>query len=304
MKLIIKLLVLLALALLALGIAGFVLVPPAAKAAVEKGSMHAFGVPATLGSISASPGLSETSVGFKEYSLSSPDGFEEPLLSIGRFQLGVGTTSLLGQPKEVDTLILEDVVLTLTQKGTSNNLVPVLRHLRESQSKGGGTAEPEEAPKDESAATEPGPRLRVGTVRFAGIAARFQLDGIVGLDPIDERFEGPPYERDWSDLTGEDGKTVAEISGLIVEDLKSQAFVAAEEYVPAEVLTALRGTLDGGLEGGLDAAGAALRSSVEGELQEQVDKARDEAKSKLDEALEGIDDDVKKGLDGLLRGGG
>ena len=97
MKLIIKLLVLFAFGLIALLIAGYFLIPPAADKAVDEGSRYAFGVPATIGKIKTSPGLSATNLGFEDYVLKGPTGFDESLLSIGTFSLGGGTKSISGE---------------------------------------------------------------------------------------------------------------------------------------------------------------------------------------------------------------
>lgn len=310
MKLILKLALLLLAGVVALVAACFFLVPPAAKTAVNKGSEYAFGVPATIGAIKASPGLSQVGLGFSDYVLSSPAGFDEPLLSIGHFSMGIGTSTLLGGVKDVDTLVIEDVTLTLEQRGTSNNLVPVLQHLRglmgtDSPADGGATDEPQV--EREGA---PGPRLRIGTVRFSGIAARLRLGGIPGIEEVDERFEIPSYERDWSDITGSEGKTVAEIAGLIIEDLKESALTAADGKLPPSVLAALESTLRGGLDGGLagsvDAAKDALKTeadALEAKAKLEADKAAAEAQEKADGEVDKAKAELKKGFKGLLGDG-
>ncbi|MDG1986300.1 MAG: hypothetical protein P8M11_17235, partial [Planctomycetota bacterium] len=82
-------------------------VPSAAKTAVERGSEFAFGVPASLGSLEASLGLAETTLGFSELEVESPPGFEEPILTFGRFRVGVGTSSLVAPVKDLGTLLIE-----------------------------------------------------------------------------------------------------------------------------------------------------------------------------------------------------
>ena len=61
MKLLIKLAVVAVVLLGLLGLAGWLLVPPAAKSAVERGSSFAFGVPTTLAKLDASLGFSTSS---------------------------------------------------------------------------------------------------------------------------------------------------------------------------------------------------------------------------------------------------
>ncbi|MEM1451967.1 MAG: hypothetical protein AAF957_15660 [Planctomycetota bacterium] len=300
MKLVRRLLLVLVVGAVLLGVAAALLVPPAASSAVDRGTRHAFGVGSSLGGVKASIGPRTTGLGFADFALSSPEGFDEPLLTIGSFGLGVGTRSILGGTKDVDELVIEDVVLTLEQRGTANNLVPVLQHLRANGASGEGPSEPSDSATDDSdEAGDPGPLLRVGRIRISGIAARLRLGGIVGIDEVDERYEVPAFEMDLEDATG-DGRTVSEVAGLILEDLQQRALGAADGHVPAPVLSALRSTLEGGLEGGLGAAEDALRSELEGRASE----LQDEAASEVDEALDKAGKEIQKGLDGLLKGGG
>src|SRR6056297_3544216 len=106
MKLLIKLAALLLLVLGGLFAAGYFLVPPAAQKAAKGGSRYAFGVPASLEGIGARLGFGTTAIGFRGYALQSPQGFEPPLLSIGEFRLGVGTASLVSEPKSVEDFVL------------------------------------------------------------------------------------------------------------------------------------------------------------------------------------------------------
>ncbi|MEM8709974.1 MAG: hypothetical protein AAGG01_03410 [Planctomycetota bacterium] len=292
MKLIIKLLAIAVLGLVALLVAGYFLVPPAADKAVDEGSRYAFGVPAEIGKISASPGLSNTSVGFEDYVLKGPTGFDESLLSIGKFSLGVGTKSLIGDTKDVGEFVLSDVNLNLIQRGVESNLLPVLRHL---QGLGGAdeASAPDGSPRDGSA----GPKLKIGSIRVENVGATISLEGIPGIDPIKKTFSVPDYTQDWSDVTGEEGRTVAEISALLIDDLKSRALSAGEGVVPAPVLDAVSKTLDGGLEGGLQGGLEAAKDALRGQAEDQLDKVQD----KVEGAVEGAQDELKKAADGALK---
>lgn len=322
MKLIIKLLVILTLGLVALLVAGYFLIPPAADKAVDEGSRYAFGVPATIGKISASPGVSETNLGFEDYVLQGPTGFAESLLSIGKFNLGVGTKSIVGETKAVDEFVLSDVNLNIIQDGTQNNLLPVIRHLQ-----GLGGSDEAEAP-DGAREGGAGPLLSIGSIRVENVGATISLKGIPGVEPIEKTFTVPNYTKDWSELT-KGGKSVAEIAGLVVTDLKEQALAAGEGVVPAEVLTLIDTTLEGGLKGGLQGGIDAAKGLVADEIDAVTDKASkvvDEtiggAEEKVNELintkggdlLKGLGgdaadtakkatDEAKKGLKGLLGGG-
>lgn len=263
LKLILKPVAIAALGLAALVVAGVITVPPAARAAVESGSEFAFGVPATIGSIKASPGLSTTTLGFSDYEIESPDGFEEPLLTFGHFEVGVGTRSLVGNVKELGVLEIEDVELTILQNGLRSNLAPVVAQLKSlaERSREGATPGAEGAPATEGAddgPQGPGPRLKVGRVRIAGIRARLKVDGIPGVQPVDETVELPVLERDWSTDSGEGGFTVADLSAHLLEELEISALEGLRGEVPDEVLDAVAKGLEGGLDTILDGASQEL----------------------------------------------
>ncbi len=311
MKILIKLVAVAIIGVVALLVAGYFLIPPAADKAVNEGSQYAFGVPASIGSLKASPGISNTSIGFSEYSLQSPTGFEEPLLTIGNFDVGVGTRSIIGKTKDVGEFVLEDVTLTVIQNATGNNLGQVLKHM--GQLGGDGAAAP--GSSDESSGS-PGPKLRVGKIKVQGVGARFKLD-LLGQS-FDQRVEIPAYETDFSSLMGEEGMTVSEIAGALVQDLKKRALVSAEGVVPAPLMGVLEKTLDGGIDGGLGgalgAAKGAAMDAAEGKLDQGKDAAEkliDDNKKKADKAVndavkdatEGAKKELSKGLKGVLGGG-
>ncbi|MEL6716748.1 MAG: hypothetical protein AAFP86_23425, partial [Planctomycetota bacterium] len=275
---------------------------------------------ATLDAVGARFGFSSTDVGFRGYALESPAGFDEKLLTIGEFRLGLGTRSLISDTKSVGEFVLEDVKLTLVQRGTENNLMPVLRHLEGLVVDGAGAGADGGAGSEEGdgagSAADPGPRLRVGKIRVEGVGARLVLDGIPGIAALDQTFEIPAYEADFADAMGDDGLTVAEIAGLLVTDLKERALGAAGEHVPAPVLAALKKTLDGGLDGGLggalDAGRAVLEAeadALKAEAQDRLEGAKGELDAKTDElrqkagsAVDGALKEVNKKADGLLKG--
>jgi hypothetical protein len=287
MKLIIKLLVIVGLGIVALLVAGYFLIPPAADKAVDEGSRYAFGVPATIGKITAAPGVSATKLGFEDYVLQGPTGFTESLLSIGTFSLGVGTKSIIGDTKEVGEFVLSDVNLNLIQDGTQNNLLPVLRHLQGLGSGGAGETETADGPREGGA----GPNLSIGSIRVENVGATISFKGVPGFDAVEKTFTIPSYTKDWSEIT-KGGKSVAEIASLVVTDLKDQALAAGEGHVPAPVLTMINTTLEGGLEGGLQGGIDAAKGLVNDEV--------DAAKGKASEMIEGAEDKATKAVDGAI----
>ncbi len=278
-KLLLKPLVIVGLGVLALFVAGIFSVPPAAKSAIERGSAFAFGVPATLGSINASPGLSTTTLGFSDYEVQSPEGFEAPLLTFGRFEVGVGTRSLVGPVKDLGVLEIQDVELTILQDGLRSNLAPVIEQIRSLAARSGQTGSDEQAsePGSSESAGGPGPRIRVGRVNISGIRARLKVDGIPGVKPVDETVELPALQRDWTDASGEDGFTVADLGARLLEDLEISALDGLRGQVPDEVIDLVEKGLQGGMDQILDQATEALQ----GELGEQAGELLDLGKGLL-----------------------
>ncbi|MDG1050167.1 MAG: hypothetical protein P8R46_08170 [Planctomycetota bacterium] len=234
-------------------------VPSAAKTAVERGSEFAFGVPASLGSLEASLGLAETTLGFSELEVESPPGFEEPILTFGRFRVGVGTSSLVAPVKDLGTLLIEDVSLTLLQDGLRSNLAPILKQVRSLSDRTGKDGSGPPADVEVVPGAEPGPRLKVGKVRIVGIRARLKVDGIPGIQAVDEVVELPPIERDWSAASGEDGLTVAELGGQLLDELQVTALEQLRGEVPDEVVDAVQKGLVIGLDELIDGTAGDLK---------------------------------------------
>ena len=300
MKLLLKLIVLAVVLLGLLGLAGWFLVPPAAKGAVEKGSSYAFGVPASLSKIGAQLGLGTSGLALEGYSVASPAGFDgKPLLQVQKLGFGVGIRSLLGEPKVIDELVLEGLELTLVQKGTASNLLPVLQQVKRLA---GGSAP---APQDGEAggAGSPGPRLKVRRVRIAGLAAAIDVSGIPGLGDVSKRFELPAYDADWSTLTGEQGLTVAELSGKLLEQVTASTLAKGDEVLPAAAMQVVRASLDGGLAGGLEGALDAARGELEDSAKKELDGLKEKGAERLEELKEKGAKEVeraKEKVDGLI----
>lgn len=286
-------------------IGGSLLIPPAAKSALDKGSRAAFGVPASIGGVDASPGLSMTSIGFSSFRLDSPEGFTGPILTIGNFDLGVGTRSLLGSTKAVNQFVLQDLVLTLEQDGLKSNLVPLLQHVRANASGHDSSEEDRDGegrarPDGESNST--GIRLRVGRVEVSGVSARLKVRGIPGLETLDETLTVPDFIEDFSGRGGGEGISIPELAGTLVESLKTKALESAEGKVPPELLTALENALDGGLEGGLESALGELQSTAEEKLETGGAALQEAARKALQGSGAEAQSVLKEGVSGLLGG--
>lgn len=285
-------------------VAGSFLVPPAAKSALAEGSRAAFGVPSSIAAVGASPGVSTTSVEFVGYRLETTDGFTEPILTIGRFDLGVGTRSLLGETKEIAHLVLEEVVLTIEQDGANLNVVPIIQHVRALGSSSDGPPAPDSTTSIEDGG-EPeavGPRLRIGKVDVRGLAARVKLAGVAGVGAYEGTVAVPDFVEDFGGRSPSGGASIPEIAGVLVESLLSRVLDEADGEVPSEVFSALEIALETGLDGGL----GAVVDGISAEGQRRLEQGEAALQKATERALEGSLDDaqsaLEEGLSGLLGG--
>ena len=302
MRLLLKILAISAIGAALLIAGGYFLVPPAARTALADGSRAAFGVPSTIGGVGASPGVTTTRVGFTDYRLEAPSGFTEPVLSIGRFDLGVGTPSLLDDTKEISHFVLEDLVLTLEQDGLKTNLVPVIEHVRALLPDEGASSTQEEVESDEEKGTgsTSGPRVRVGQVVLRGISARLKVSGVPGIQPFDHTFTVPDYVEEFGGEEG--GASIPELAGTLVLSLKRKALEAADGEVPREVVSVLEAALDGALEGGLEGVVDGLQSAAKETLEAGTEVLKDAASDVFNGRSADPVSDLKTGLSGLLGG--
>lgn len=302
MRLLLKIIAITVVGAALLAIGGFFIVPPAAKSALAESSRAAFGVPSSISGVRASPGLDTTSIGFSGFRLEAPAGFAEPVLTIGSFDLGVGTTSLLADTKEISHFVLEDLVLTIEQDGLKTNLVPIIQHVLALRADGAAAEPPEEgeAADGQSAPAESGHRIKVGTVELRDISARIKLSGVPGVQPFDQTFTIPNSLREFSEAN--DGVESPELAGALILKLKDEALEAVAGEVPGEVLSLLEAALNEGVESGLEGVVSRLQSAAKDKLEAGTDALKDAAADVLSGRSSDPTSTLKKELGGIFGG--
>ena len=197
MKLLIKLALILLIGLLLLGTAGYFLLPPAAKSAIETGTHKALGTNTQLEDISAGFGIGSTSMGIGGFTADQPSGFEgPPLLKIGEIDVDVDTFSVISSTVKVPKVSLDGLELRLVQNGKESNFLRVYESL--SKLTGSGNKEP--APEAEDAGG--GKDIDIGIVSVSGVSASFDLTGIPGIDKSFS-YTLPAFEIDLSRETNQ-----------------------------------------------------------------------------------------------------
>lgn len=285
MKLVKRLLLVAVVAAVLLLVAGWLLVTPASRAAVEKGGRFALGVDTTLGDVVLSPSLGRSALGFTGLEVANPDGIAgDPFLSIGEFQVGVRTLSLMSSTVRVPDIVLEDLHLRLIQDGKRSNFKEILDHVRGLGGGGGGGAAPAADAPEGSA----GPTLALGRLKVAGVSTSLELRGMPGLDePLSHTFELPAFELDLAEALGatEGGGdpqgSVGDVTAAVVDEILALALAEAKKHVDPEVMALIEGDLG---------------DALEQRAKEEADGLLDDAKEELDEKLEGELGGKLKGL--------
>jgi hypothetical protein len=277
MKLLLRLVALLAIALVGGAIALYAFLPSAARTAVEVGSQEALGVPAGLGGLPLSLGPNQASLGIEELSIANPEPFaDSSLLEVDLASVSLDTASVLGEVVRVREVRLDGVRLNLLQKGSTSNLAWFLKRLA---SEPGDTAPAEEEPASSPEAAGQGKKLAVDRVLLSGITARLELTDVpLGAGSYEVTL--PAMDLDLSDA--EPGDT-GSLLRVVLRELIDDSLEALEVELPPGTTQAL---LEGG---GWRAAGDAARSVLEEKGREEVDRA-----------LEKLPTDLKNPLKGLL----
>lgn len=278
MKLLLRLVVLLAVALIGGAIALYAFLPSAARKAVEVGSQEALGVPAGLGGLPLSLGPDAASLGIEELSIANPEPFKDSsLLEVDLASVSLDTASVLEDVVRVREVRLDGVRLNLMQKGSTSNLAWFLERLAAEP----GAQDPQQeepAPGEGEASDGAGKKLAVDRVLLSGITARLDLADVpLGAGTYEVSL--PAMDLDLSDA--EPGDT-GSLLRVVLRELIDDSLAAFEVELPPGTTQAL---LEGG---GWRAAGDAARSALEEKGREEVDKALEKLPTDLKNPLKGL----------------
>ncbi len=278
MKLLLKIAIIVLVGFGALAAAGYFLLPPAARGAIEDGTGTALGTDTHLKGIDAGFGL-QTSLGIAGFTADQPQGFEgPPLLEIGSIQVGVDLLSTLSDTVKVREVSLDGLHLRLVQNGKESNFLQVYENLRKLSS-GGTTSAPEGEESSDS-----GKAIDIGLVKVSGVGATFDLTGIPGIEQS-YSFELPAFEIDMSKRANEKRiESVEQATALVVERIIEATVAQAKGQVSPELGLLIGGDV-AGLKDRVNAELDKLKGRAQTELDALKDKAGDQLKNKLGETL-------------------
>jgi len=242
------------------GAVATVLIDPIVRSQVEKQSATALKVPTRLNDASIRFSGHAT---LGKFEIHNPQPFTEPrAVTFERFDVGVKPGQLFQKTVHVDQVTVVRPEMTLEFTGVKNNLSTLLDNLSSGREPGKESSD--------------GKKFLVRKLRIESAIVRFRSDLLSGgvrsltLPSIELENIG----------TGEGGATMREILHVLLQTLATAALKAGEGMVPAELLSSLRGDLEGKLK---DLPGKAME-----ELQKKAGdlKLPSELEKKLKNPLE------------------
>ena len=243
------------------------------KNAAEYGGTRALGVNVTVKGVDLS--LLKARFGISGVAVANPAGYEtKNMLTLGSLTVMTSYGQLVSDPVEIQEIIIDDVQITLEQKGMSNNIKEVLNGMSK-------TAPAKEEPKAEPTAGEkPAARkLKIKRLEIKGASVQAKLIGgpvTFKLDPIV-----------MTDLGTDEPMDSAALSAKILAALVTGIVKQGGGLLPADLTNAMGASLN--------EAKAILGKS--GELLQ----GGAEAGKNIGEGIKDAGESVKKGLEGLFK---
>ncbi|MCF7957726.1 MAG: hypothetical protein K9M57_04680 [Phycisphaerae bacterium] len=257
----------------------------AIKIGVEKGATSALKVPVVLESVNLS--IMSGKAGMKGLEVDNPEGYEnKKLLQLANAQVKMQISSLLSDTLLIDEILLEDIKVSMEQKGLTNNIKDILNNLPKSE---------ETSPEPETASEGSQKKLKIKTLQINGVTVKVKLIPLPGkidtvslkLAPITLNDLGSDQPLDIPGLTGK-------ILVAITEGIMEQgAGVLPEQMLDSlgDVTKVLMEGASDVLEGGKEA----LKSG--GNILEGGKEAAD----KTLKEVQGIGENIGKDLGGLFK---
>ena len=172
----------------------------AIKTGIEVAGTQTLRVPVTVGDVSLA--LLSGKAGIDDLVIANPAGYaNETMMEIGKGRVDLAVKSLMSDTVRIENVLLENVSVTLEQKGLTNNIQQILNSLPKSE---------EETPKEESAKPETsGKKLEITHLELTDINVNVKLLPIPGkadtltlkLAPIKMENLGSDSKMDMAVLT-------------------------------------------------------------------------------------------------------
>ncbi len=227
-KIILGLVVVLVLAVVAIGVGGYLIygnLDTIAKEVIERGGKYALGEDTTVETVELSPFNGQLK--FSGLNIDNPEGFEkhDQFLQIGDADFQVDTGTILSDLIVVDHATIDGLRINFEANGTTPNFQPILDHL---QTLAGG-GEEGEVPAETD--TQDSRRYVIKEVTVNGIELAVVMDSLTG-DPAERVIKLPPFELTDIGTVEDGGVTMAEAQAMITQAGMAYITQAAGKALP------------------------------------------------------------------------
>jgi hypothetical protein len=190
--------------------------------------------------------------------IENPEGYQNPeFLTLGKAMAALKTSSLFSDTIEIEKIQLDDVKLTIEQKGlTTNNLQEILKSLPKSEEK---AAKPDAGPKMEEKA---GKKMLIRELVINGVEVKVKLLPIPGkTDTIPLRLNPIVLKNLGSDKP----INTAELTAKILQAIAGGVAEQGKDLLPTDMINSIgSGLAKGGqeiLKVGTEATGEILKGA-------------------------------------------
>ncbi len=287
MKLLLKILVVLALVVVAACVVVVLFIDSLVRTAVEESGTYALGVETTLEE--ADLGILSGRVALDGLAVDNPDGFEkEHFLEMGSMACVAPVASVFSDVVEVDLVELSDLTLDIERGSEGTNYGILLENLSRFDSGDEPGDEPDtdagEAEEEEEAGTSK--KFRIDRISLTNISVTVNLLP-AGGEVTRQTLTIPKIEL--TDVgTADDGASATEIVSTLISALLQATIDAGAGTIPADLLQDLSGKLEG------------IESLAQGKVEEIQKDIEDKIGDGLEDATEKLGGELEKGLDGLF----
>lgn len=233
MKIVVRLLIALVLLLVVVAFVGFLMIDSIVEGVVEKGGTYATGVAVTLDKADVSLGSGR--IGLAGFAIANPPGFRnEPFVSATGATAAWQNGSVFSDRLVIDELTLDGVALNLERNDAGTNFGKIIDHLQ--------TLAPDKKPAEPKSDDGAKKALVVKHIQIRDVKAAVHLGGIAtgsaGVHvPL---IEIKDFESD-----GTTSENVGRLTSAIVNAILSSTLDAGSADLPKEILSDLKGNLDG-----------------------------------------------------------
>ncbi|MFM7051870.1 MAG: hypothetical protein ACKOYN_07035 [Planctomycetota bacterium] len=295
-----KLLLVLAILVVAVPVALVLAIDPIAKAGIAAAGRHALGTPTKASDVSIGVFSGKTAV--RGLEVDNPSGYTAAqFVKLGEIAVDAGVGDFLGEKIEIQRVAISDLVVEVEKDAEG-----VLNVKRISENIGkatGGSGEPAEPAGEPKEAVIHELRLERVQVNLRNLVGG--KDGVVEVKLPDLVI------RELSSKGGVD-VLASELSGVVIGSVMKGVIAANIQGLGADVVGGLQGAVEGigaaiggplrdAVDQGLQGAGEALKK-VGAELGDVGKKALEGAGKAVEGAVEGAGEKLKEGVGGALEG--